>query len=67
MSAFSFSLSRFPKKGINVSATILTIDHKSVRLFLLGLLLVGSLQITRCGGSPDVESAAQDQYDRMYN
>lgn len=50
-----------------MSISIFTVDlSKSFRLFLLALLLVGSLQITRCGGSDDLESAAQEQYDRMY-
>lgn len=50
-----------------MSITIFTVDRKSIRLFLLALLLVGSLQVARCGGGDDAESAAQDQYDRMYN
>ncbi len=39
---------------------------KAFRLFVLAALLVGSLQVTQCGGSSDdVAAAARDQHHRM--
>ena len=35
---------------------------------MLAVLLIGSLQITRCGGNnDDYENAAADQHSRMYD